>query len=128
MKATFIHLIRQQYPDGIPSMEQHRDLIRVFYMGYVSALLRTSSTDVVKRFEEDYAEVREAKFVPDDSWKWWTGDAPTLPAALQMMADRASPVHDDRGACANRERGHGMCQSIRQHEGNAQIGSAEAPQ
>jgi hypothetical protein len=73
-KARFFDCMRLLYPDGVVSHEQLRDLIRVFSIGWVEALMLNECVAGVEAWAKDYKHTTEEGWFPDDSWKWWLGN------------------------------------------------------
>jgi hypothetical protein len=70
-KARFFECMKLIYPDGVSSQEQLRDLIRVFSMGWLEALMLNECKGAVELWVRQYSKTTDVSWWPDDSWKWW---------------------------------------------------------
>lgn len=71
MKAKFLECMKYMYPEGITNQHQHRDLIRVFGMGWLECLLATNQDQVASAWLEEWSPYVDLNWWPDESWQWW---------------------------------------------------------
>ena len=70
MKAKFLEDMRFLWPNGVEDRGQHRDIIRVYAMGWGSALMATGDKAAVEKWVEEYAVIAAPGWWPDLSWEW----------------------------------------------------------
>lgn len=71
MKTAFLHDMELMYPDGVPSREQLRDLVRTYAMGWVAALAQAGDEPRVADWFLQFRGMEKEDWWPDDSWMWW---------------------------------------------------------
>jgi len=71
MKEQFLEDMRRLWPGGCVSAYQHRDLVRVFAMGWCDALMHAGAADEVLRWGEQFGAIADENWWPDQSWRWW---------------------------------------------------------
>ena len=77
LKQSFINDMRLIWPEGVDDPKQHTDVVRIYIMGWISALtciaLRTNSKylaeEIMKTLQE-HIETKDEKWKPDLSWEW----------------------------------------------------------
>jgi hypothetical protein len=71
MKAKFRECMREIFPEGPPANQhQHRDMIRVFSMGWLESLLTTGQDQIADAWLQDYVPMAHVDWWPDESWRW----------------------------------------------------------
>lgn len=79
MKEQFFHSIRMIYPDGVENKHHMRDIIKIYFMGYIDSLreacLSELGSDSLRR-DYDLAlqlvkPMTDFNWWPDSSWRWW---------------------------------------------------------
>lgn len=79
MKEQFLRSIRMIYPDGVTDKHHMRDIIKIYFMGYLDSLgescLIALENEQLKR---DYAialslvkPMTNLNWWPDSTWRWW---------------------------------------------------------
>lgn len=73
MKSAFLADMAKQYGDDGSkiSIQQHRDLIRIYMMGYVTAMHRFSTPDAIEQWKQVYLPTFDANWWPGPDWRWW---------------------------------------------------------
>jgi hypothetical protein len=73
MKSSFLKCMRLIYPTGVLNVEQLASMIHIWAFAWNEALIANGHTSGVKADCIVTAEVCNADFIPDESWKWWKG-------------------------------------------------------
>lgn len=73
MKEAFINDMRNLWPEGLRPDEksQWRDIIRVYSMGWCSALISHGDKAKVADWIIEFRPIADLNWWPDNSWKWW---------------------------------------------------------
>jgi hypothetical protein len=71
MKESFLKSAKLMYPDGVSQAYQHRDLVRVYSIGWCDALVNSGDMERVRQWTEEFKPLADLNWWPDDSWKWW---------------------------------------------------------
>lgn len=71
MKRKFLEGMRLMYPEGNVSRIQHRDLIRVYAMGWCDCLAADENWAAVGEWTSEFAPLVDFNWWPDASWNWW---------------------------------------------------------
>lgn len=71
LKERFLICMTIMYPNGVSNIIQHRDLVRVFTMSWVEALLHNNQSEAVQELVADYDILANEEWLPDESWQWW---------------------------------------------------------
>ena len=79
MKQQFLLSIKMIYPDGVENKHHWRDIIKIYFMGYVDSLREsclTESHSFSLQHEYDLVlqlvkPMTDFNWWPDDSWRWW---------------------------------------------------------
>lgn len=73
MQEKFKADLRLLYPDGLENSHQHRDLVKVWLMGFLAAV---DIHDEVRPFVLAIIKpLTDFNWWPDDGWKWWCDDS-----------------------------------------------------
>ena len=75
----FFYCMRLQFPTGVNSLDQLRDVIRTWFMGWHQNLMhmnefygkRQAVNDEIHFFALNFAECMRADFVVTSEFKWW---------------------------------------------------------
>lgn len=70
IKNKFKKCMIIMYPKGVNNELQHRDLVRVFIMAWMEALILFNPNEARKTLPQ-YAPITAEDWLPDESWKWW---------------------------------------------------------
>lgn len=77
LKQSFINDMRHLWPEGVDNVQQHTDVVRIYFMGWISALtciaLRTNSkylAEEIKKTMEEHIATKDENWKPDISWEW----------------------------------------------------------
>jgi hypothetical protein len=71
VKERFLKAMAFMYPDGVPwGGHQHRDLVRIFMMGYGEALMATGQDEEMAQFIFDWKHTADVNWWPDETWRW----------------------------------------------------------
>ena len=68
-QARFLQCMEFLYPDGLADKHQHRDLVKVFLMGWIEACHFTG-----ENAQDALAVAKQAtdfNWWPNKSWEWW---------------------------------------------------------
>ena len=71
MKEKFLDCMRHLYPTGTPENQHaHRDMIRVFAMGWIESLLAAGQEQLADAWLQEYTPMADLDWWPDESWSW----------------------------------------------------------
>ena len=71
MREAFRRDMRLMWPNGPASAHQHRDIVRVFAMGWCDALMAVGAKEAVEAFVREFASISDPNWWPGESWVWW---------------------------------------------------------
>lgn len=73
MKKAFLEDLKHMWPQGLHPSEksQWRDIIRVYMMGWCSALMSQGAVEQVAEWTKEFRPLADPNWWPDDSWRWW---------------------------------------------------------
>lgn len=73
MKKSFLNEIHYLFPGGLnwdTMKRQHRDIIHIYSMGWIEALLKHGNDAAVRSAAEFCKPMTDPNWWPDDSWRW----------------------------------------------------------
>lgn len=73
MKESFLSEIRYLFPGGLDwkaQARQHRDLILVFSMGWIEAMINRGDDDAIRKAAAECKHMADPNWWPDESWRW----------------------------------------------------------
>lgn len=73
MRESLFRSIRFIYPQGVDNLEQFRDIIRIYYMGYIDAMMKVGNKSEIEKAYEFGRQMCAKEWLPDSSWQWWDG-------------------------------------------------------
>lgn len=72
LKAAFLDTAVKMYPQGLAEdPKQHRDVIRVYTMGWRDAVITAKDRGMVLDVASDCKRMADPNWWPDKSWRWW---------------------------------------------------------
>ena len=71
MKEAFLQSMRLIYPQGVDNAYQHRDVVRIYSMGWCDALMAADQKQAVAAWVEEFRPLADLNWWPDASWRWW---------------------------------------------------------
>lgn len=73
IKKMFITSMKIVWRFGIGNNSyQHRDMIRIYFMGIMDILHRLNNKEEALKYIDDFELISQENWFPDDSWKWWS--------------------------------------------------------
>lgn len=72
MKAQCMKAMKLAYPHGVGTAQQHRDIIRVYFIGWGDCLKAQGDTIALEEFVKVFGYIADLNWWPDNSWCWWT--------------------------------------------------------
>jgi hypothetical protein len=70
MKEACLTHLRISYPKGVDTAQQHRDIIRIFAIGYAAGMQATKGNITVE-LDTELKRLADMNWWPDESWVWW---------------------------------------------------------
>lgn len=72
MKAAFLIAAQSMWPEGLAGQPRmHRDVIRVYSMGWLDAATAAESRHLTIDATVDRRQMADPNWWPDASWIWW---------------------------------------------------------
>lgn len=71
MRSKCLADMKLMWPHGPADREQHRDVIRIYAMGWCDALMAAGNKAAVEAWTREFAHIAEVSWFPDSSWQWW---------------------------------------------------------
>lgn len=73
MKEAFLAAAVRMWPAGLADAPRmHRDVVRVYSMGWLDAAIAVDARHVVIDATVDCKQMADPNWWPDPSWKWWS--------------------------------------------------------
>lgn len=73
MKEAFLKAMAEVWPGGLDwqnDKRQHRDMIRLFTMGWMEALESLGKEEECRLLYEEYKYLSDYNCWPDETWRW----------------------------------------------------------
>lgn len=70
-RTAFKDAMAHLWPNGVSDRRQVRDVIRIYAMGVVDALMALDKLDAVDACVQWMETIVDEQWMPDDSWNWW---------------------------------------------------------
>lgn len=70
-KAQAMQSLAKAYPNGMSSAQQHRDVIRNYWCGWMDCLMNRGDKGELNKLCVEHARMADPNWWPDNSWVWW---------------------------------------------------------
>jgi hypothetical protein len=71
MKEQCMRALKMSYPDGVGTAQQHRDIIRVYAIGWGDSLKASGNLIALEAFRTEFAYIADPNWWPNETWAWW---------------------------------------------------------